>query len=68
MSEDNCAEKTSVGLFVELVYYPRELPGVMTARPRVLGGDILTQCLIGLIEYSYHQGIPFFWKPTCKEL
>jgi hypothetical protein len=22
--------------------------------------DILTQCLIGLIEYSYHQGIPSF--------
>jgi hypothetical protein len=24
--------------------------------------DILTQDLIGLIEYSYHQGIPFFLK------
>jgi hypothetical protein len=23
------------------------------------GGDILAQGLIGLIEYSYHQGIPF---------
>jgi hypothetical protein len=29
--------------------------------------DILTQGLIELIEYSYHQGIPFFWKPTCKD-
>jgi hypothetical protein len=45
---------------VGLVYDPRELPGVTTAGPRVLGGDILTQGLIGLIEYSYHQGIPFF--------
>jgi hypothetical protein len=25
-------------------------------------GDILTQGLIGLIEYSYHQGIPSFLK------
>jgi hypothetical protein len=24
--------------------------------------DILTQCLIGLIEYPYHQGIPSFLK------
>jgi hypothetical protein len=29
--------------------------------------DILAQGLIGLIEYSDHQGIPFFRKPTCKE-
>jgi hypothetical protein len=28
--------------------------------------DILTQGLIGLIEYSYHQGIPFFRSPTAK--
>jgi hypothetical protein len=26
----------------------------------VRGHDILTQGLIGLIEYSYHQGIPSF--------
>jgi hypothetical protein len=30
--------------------------------------DILAQGLIGLIEYSYHQGIPFFRKLACKEL
>jgi hypothetical protein len=30
--------------------------------------DILTQGLIGLIEYSYHQGIPFFQKSAYKEL
>jgi hypothetical protein len=29
--------------------------------------DILTEGLIGLIEYSYHQGILLFRKPTCKE-
>jgi hypothetical protein len=23
--------------------------------------NIMTQCLIELIEYSYHQGIPFFF-------
>jgi hypothetical protein len=28
--------------------------------------DILTQCLIGLIEYSYHQGIPFSVTSTEK--
>jgi hypothetical protein len=28
--------------------------------------DILTQGLIGLIEYSYHQGIPSFLKPQLK--
>jgi hypothetical protein len=28
--------------------------------------DILTQGLIGLIEYSYHQGIPFFGSPPTK--
>jgi hypothetical protein len=27
---------------------------------RVVDCDILTQGLIGLIEYSYHQGIPYF--------
>jgi hypothetical protein len=35
---------------------------------REVDHDILSQGLIGLIEYSYHQGIPFFWKPTYKEL
>jgi hypothetical protein len=30
--------------------------------------DILTQGLIGLIKYAYHQGIPYFWKLTYKEL
>jgi hypothetical protein len=30
--------------------------------------DIMPQGLIRLIEYAYHQGIPIFWKPTCKEL
>jgi hypothetical protein len=30
--------------------------------------DILAQGLIGLIEYSYHQGIFFFQNLTCKEL
>jgi hypothetical protein len=28
--------------------------------------DILTKCLIGLIEYSYHQGIPSFLKAQLK--
>jgi hypothetical protein len=28
--------------------------------------DILAQGLIGLIEYSYHQGIPFFGRLTAK--
>jgi hypothetical protein len=28
--------------------------------------DILTQCLIGLIEYSYHQGIPSFPEVQLK--
>jgi hypothetical protein len=28
--------------------------------------NILTQGLIGLIEYSYHQGIPFFGSPPAK--
>jgi hypothetical protein len=30
------------------------------------GCDILTQGLIGLIEYSYHQGISFFRSPPAK--
>jgi hypothetical protein len=30
--------------------------------------DILAQDLIGLIEYSYHQGIPSFLEAPCKEL
>jgi hypothetical protein len=34
---------------------------------RVVDCDILAQGLIGLIEYSYHQDIPFFWKPNYKE-
>jgi hypothetical protein len=29
---------------------------------RVVDCDILTQDLIGLIQYSYHQGIPSFLK------
>jgi hypothetical protein len=34
---------------------------------RGLDYDILTQGLIGLIEYSYHQGIPsFFGSPPAK--
>jgi hypothetical protein len=28
--------------------------------------DILAQGLIGLIEYSYHQGIPFSGSPPAK--
>jgi hypothetical protein len=28
--------------------------------------DILTQCLIGLIEYAYHQGIPSFLEVQLK--
>jgi hypothetical protein len=28
--------------------------------------DILAQCLIGLIEYSYHQSIPSFGSSTEK--
>jgi hypothetical protein len=28
--------------------------------------DILAQGLIGLIEYSYHQGIPSFWEAQLK--
>jgi hypothetical protein len=28
--------------------------------------DILTQCLIALIEYSYHQGIPSFLEVQLK--
>jgi hypothetical protein len=30
--------------------------------------DILTNGLIGLIEYSYHQGIPSFSEPQLKKL
>jgi hypothetical protein len=30
--------------------------------------DILTQGLIGLIEYSYHQGIPCFLEPQLKKI
>jgi hypothetical protein len=30
------------------------------ATTAVVGCDILTQGLIGLIEYSYHQGVPYF--------
>jgi hypothetical protein len=38
---------------------------VITAQRRDVGMghcDILTQCLIRLIEYAYHQGIPSFPK------
>jgi hypothetical protein len=32
------------------------------------GGVILTQGLIGLIKYSYHQGIPSFPETQLKKL
>jgi hypothetical protein len=34
----------------------------------VLNFDILAQGLIGLIEYSYHQGIPSFLEAHLQEL
>jgi hypothetical protein len=52
------------GWTVGLVYDSMELSRVTTAMPgvaRVLQiVDIMAQDLIGLIEYSYHQGIPSF--------
>jgi hypothetical protein len=32
-----------------------------------MDGDIMAQCLIELIEYSYQQGASYFWKSVPKE-